>query len=251
MSDSTAISNNAAAESHHEHPPYQRHHFESVEQQADTTNFAMWLFLLTEVMFFGGLFTSYLIMRNWYYPAFVEASHQLNIGWGTANTAVLIMSSFTMAMGVWSAETRRKGALVLCLSLTFVLGLAFLGIKTIEYHEKWEKHHVPGLNWSDASFLNPASDPEVHKDYPGDQPLAPDMAQKAQMYFFLYFAMTGMHALHMIIGISILGFMIVRARAGAYTTGHVTYVENFGLYWHFVDIIWIFLFPLLYLISRH
>jgi cytochrome c oxidase subunit 3 len=251
VSDSTAISNSAAAETHHEHPPYQRHHFETVEQQADTTNFAMWLFLLTEVMFFGGLFTSYLIMRNWYYPAFVEASHQLNIGWGTANTAVLIMSSFTMAMGVWSAETRRKGALVLCLSLTFVLGLAFLGIKTIEYHEKWEKHHVPGLNWSDASFLNPASDPEVHKDYPGDQPLAPDMAQKAQMYFFLYFAMTGMHALHMIIGISILGFMIVRARAGAYTTGHVTYVENFGLYWHFVDIIWIFLFPLLYLISRH
>jgi cytochrome c oxidase subunit 3 len=255
VSDSTAISSSAAAEvgdSHHgEHPPYQRHHFESVEQQFDATNFAMWLFLLTEVMFFGGLFTSYLIMRNWYYPAFVEASHQLNIGWGTANTAVLILSSFTMAMGVWSAETRRKGALVLCLSLTFVLGLVFLGIKTIEYHEKWEKHHVPGLNWSDASFLNPASDPEVHKDYPGDQPLQPDMAQKTEMYFFLYFAMTGMHALHMIIGISILGFMIVRARAGAYTTGHVTYVENFGLYWHFVDIVWIFLFPLLYLISRH
>jgi len=255
VSDSTAISNSAAAEagdSHHgEHPPYQRHHFETVDQQFDATNFAMWLFLLTEVMFFGGLFTAYLIMRNWYYPAFVEGSHQLSIFWGTANTAVLILSSFTMAMGVWSAETRRKGALVLCLSLTFVLGLVFLGIKTIEYHEKWEKHHVPGLNWSDASFLNPASDPEVHKDYPGDQPLQPDMAQKTEMYFFLYFAMTGMHALHMIIGISILGFMIVRARAGAYTTGHVTYVENFGLYWHFVDIVWIFLFPLLYLISRH
>jgi cytochrome c oxidase subunit 3 len=251
VSDSSVTASGAVAglgDSHHgEHPPYQRHHFESVDQQFDATNFAMWLFLLTEIMFFGGLFTAYLIMRNWYYPAFVEASHQLNVGWGTANTGVLILSSFTMAMGVWSAEMRKKGLL---LSITFILGLAFLGIKSIEYHEKWEKHHVPGLNWSDASFVNPASDPEVYKEY-HDKPLAPDMAEKTEMYFFLYFAMTGMHALHMIIGISILGFMLVRARAGAYTTGHVTYVENFGLYWHFVDIVWIFLFPLLYLISRY
>ena len=145
MSDSTTVANGALAEAHHEHPPYQRHHFETVDQQFDATNFAMWLFLLTEIMFFGGLFISYMIMRNWYYPAFVEASHQLNIGWGTANTAVLIISSFTMAMSVWSAEVRKKGALVLCLVLTFILGLAFLGIKTIEYHEKWEKHHVPGI----------------------------------------------------------------------------------------------------------
>jgi cytochrome c oxidase subunit III len=250
VSDSTVTANSDEVETHHEHPSYQRHHFETVAQQFDATNFAMWLFLLTEVMFFGGLFTAYLILRNWYYPAFVEASHQLNIGWGTANTAVLIMSSFTMAMGVWSAEIRRKGLLVLFLLLTFILGLGFLGIKTIEYHEKWVKHHVPGLHWSDSSFLNPASDPEVYNEY-HDAALAPDMAAKTEMYFFLYFAMTGMHALHMIIGIAILTFMLVRARAGDYTTGHVTFVENFGLYWHFVDIIWIFLFPLLYLISRH
>jgi cytochrome c oxidase subunit 3 len=249
VSDSTATAHGAVADAHHEHPAYQRHHFESVEQQADTTNFAMWIFLLTEVMFFGGLFTAYLILRNWYYPAFVAGSHQLNIGWGTANTAVLISSSFTMAMGVWSAEMRRKGALVLCLVLTFILGLGFLGIKTIEYHEKWEKHHIPGLHYSIQSFVNPASDPDIAQYH--DKPLALDMARKTELYFFLYFAMTGMHALHMIIGIAILGFMIFRARAGAYTTGHVTFVENFGLYWHFVDIIWIFLFPLLYLISRH
>jgi cytochrome c oxidase subunit 3 len=249
VSDSPAIANGALAE-HHEHPPYQRHHFQSVEQQADTTNFAMWLFLLTEIMFFGGLFTAYLIFRNWYYPAFVAASHQLNIFWGTANTAVLISSSFTMAMGVWSAEMRKKGTLVLCLVLTFILGLIFLGIKTIEYSEKIEKHHVPGFHYSLQSFINPASDPEIYKEY-HDKPMALDMARHTELYFFLYFAMTGMHALHMIIGIAILGFMIFRARAGAYTTGHVTFVENFGLYWHFVDIIWIFLFPLLYLISRH
>ena len=254
MSDSPAIPHGAQVEAdsaHHEHPSYQRHHFVTFEQQADTTNFAMWLFLLTEIMFFGGLFTAYLIMRNWYYPAFVAASHQLNIGWGTANTAVLITSSFTMAMGVWCAETRRKAGLVLCLGLTFILGLAFLGIKSIEYHEKWEKHHIPGLHYSIKSFVDPASDTEVYKSYPQDTGLQLDMANKTELYFFLYFAMTGMHALHMIIGIAILGFMIFRARAGAYTTGHVTFVENFGLYWHFVDIIWIFLFPLLYLISRH
>jgi cytochrome c oxidase subunit 3 len=232
VSDSPAIAHGAPTEaghSHGEHPAYQRHHFETVEQQADATNFAMWLFLLTEIMFFGGLFTAYLILRNWYYPAFVAASHQLNVGWGTANTAVLITSSFTMAMGVWCSEMRNKSGLVLSLVLTFILGLVFLGIKSIEYHE---------------------SDPETYNEY-HDKPMALDMARHTELYFFLYFAMTGMHAVHMIIGIAILGFMVFRAKAGAYTTGHVTFVENFGLYWHFVDIIWIFLFPLLYLISRH
>jgi cytochrome c oxidase subunit 3 len=253
VSDSQAIAQGAvadAAHGHGEHPPYQRHHFETVDQQADATNFAMWLFLLTEIMFFGGLFTAYLIFRNWYYPAFVAGSHQLNIGWGTANTAVLITSSFTMAMGVWCAELRKKSGLVLCLVLTFLLGLVFLGIKTIEYHEKWEKHHIPGLHYSMKSFTDPASDPEIYAEY-HDKPMALDMARHTELYFFLYFAMTGMHAVHMIIGIAILGYLIVRAQAGDFTTGHVTYIENFGLYWHFVDIIWIFLFPLLYLISRH
>jgi cytochrome c oxidase subunit 3 len=254
VSDNTAIANGAPADAapgvpEHAHPPYQRHHFESMGQQVDATSFAMWLFLLTEIMFFGGLFTAYLIYRNWYYPAFVAGSHQLSILWGTANTAVLITSSFTMAMGVWSAEMRRKGLLTFFLVLTFLLGLVFLGIKTIEYSEKIEKHHVPGFHFSVQSFVDPQSD-EASKAY-GDKPLPLDMARHTEVYFSLYFAMTGMHALHMIIGISILAFMIVRARAGAYTTGHVTFVENFGLYWHFVDIIWIFLFPLLYLISRH
>jgi cytochrome c oxidase subunit 3 len=244
-----AVTGAHAENEHHEHPPYQRHHFDTMDQQVDATSFAMWLFLLTEIMFFGGLFTAYLIYRNWYYPAFVAGSHQLNIWWGTGNTAVLITSSFTMAMGVWCAETKRKAGLVFFLVLTFVLGLAFLGIKTIEYGEKIEKHHVPGFHYSLKSFTNPDSDPEA-KAY-GDKPLPLDMARHTEMYFGLYFAMTGMHALHMIIGICILGFMIVRAQAGAYTTGHVTFVENFGLYWHFVDIVWIFLFPLLYLISRH
>jgi len=252
VSDSTAIAHSphdAPEHGHEEHPAYLRHHFENVEQQADAAGFAMWLFLLTEVMFFGGLFTAYLIYRNWYYPAFVAGSHQLSIPLGGFNTLLLITSSFTMAMGVWCAETRKKQGLVLCLVLTFILGIGFLGIKTIEYKEKIEKHHVPGFHYSLNSFLNPDTDEAAVKA--GDKPLPLDMARHTEVYFSLYFAMTGMHALHMIIGIAILGFMIFRAQAGAYTAGHVTFVENFGLYWHFVDIVWIFLFPLLYLISRH
>jgi cytochrome c oxidase subunit III len=233
------------AEHAHTHPPYLRHHFETVEQQREAASFGMWLFLLTEIMFFGGLFCSYLIFRNWYYPAFVAGSHQLNIFLGTLNTTVLICSSFTMAMAVYSAERRKRKAVVRYLVGTLLLGLVFLGIKADEYHEKWEMHHVPGLNFSVADFT------QVNPKYPDDKPLALDMAEKTQVYFSLYFVMTGMHALHMIIGISLLVILIARAQAGAYTGGHVNTLENFGLYWHFVDIVWIFLFPLLYLISRH
>lgn len=249
MSDSSTIVHGAVAEAHHEHPPYQRHHFETIGQQNDATNFAMWMFLLTEVMFFGGLFTVYMVYRNWYYPAFVAASHQLNWKLGAINSVLLITSSLTMTLGVRNAQLRRKGGLILCLVLTFVLGLVFLGIKGVEYKEKFEKHHFPGANYSMESFVNPSSDPVAVAA--GDKPLPLDIARKTEMYFSLYFAMTGLHALHMLIGMAILIFMIFRARAGAYTTGHSAYVEYFGLYWHFVDIIWIYLFPLLYLINRH
>jgi cytochrome c oxidase subunit 3 len=243
--DSQAIATHPEEHAEHEHSPYLRHHFANLEQQRETSTFGMWLFLLTEIMFFGGLFCAYLIYRNWYYPAFVAGSHQLSIGLGATNTAVLICSSFTMAMAVYSSEMRWRKALVGWLLATIVLGSVFLGIKAVEYHEKWEKHHVPGLNFSAAGFMH--EDP----NYPEDKPLPRDMAEKTQVYFSLYFAMTGMHALHMIIGVSILIILVIRAWGGAYTQGHMTTVENFGLYWHFVDIVWIFLFPLLYLISRH
>ncbi len=246
MDSQTTVSNGIVAEGHavHEHPAHLRHHFETVEQQREASSFGMWLFLLTEIMFFGGLFAAYLIYRNWYYPAFVAGSHQLSIMLGSVNTVVLISSSFTMAMGVYSAEMKNKRNLILALSATLILGLVFLGIKADEYHEKWEKHHIPGANFSIEEFVHPA-------DLTKDKPLAYDMAEKTQMYFFLYFAMTGMHALHMIIGIAILAILLIRAWGGAYTDGHMTTIENFGLYWHFVDIVWIFLFPLLYLISRY
>ncbi|HEX6773738.1 MAG TPA: cytochrome c oxidase subunit 3 family protein [Acidobacteriaceae bacterium] len=227
----------------HDHPAYLRHHFETVEQQKEAASFGMWLFLLTEIMFFGGLFMAYLLYRNWYHDAFVSASNTIGIGLGTTNTAVLIVSSFTMAMGVYCAEKRNRRGLLVSLALTLVLGLVFLGIKSVEYHEKYVEHHIPGAGFSIEDFVHPHDKRDI--------PLSPDVAQHAQIFFFLYFAMTGMHALHMIIGVSILLVLIYRARQGAYTTGHTSTIDNFGLYWHFVDIVWIFLFPLLYLISRH
>jgi cytochrome c oxidase subunit 3 len=234
-----------AAEHEHAVLPQHRHHFATEEQQREAGSFGMWLFLLTEIMFFGGLFFAYLLYRNWYYDAFVAASNQLSIPLGASNTAILITSGFFMALAVWAAEVRKKALLVVFLIFTIVFGVAFLGIKYVEYHEKWEKHHIPGASFDVSEFINPAAYGLSEK------PLPPDAAQKTQMFFFLYFAMTGMHALHMIIGIGLLFWLLARAQRGDFTQGYVAPIENFGLYWHFVDIVWLYLFPLLYLINRH
>lgn len=235
----------------HEHvaSPQHRHHFETEEQQREAGSFGMWLFLLTELMFFGGMFFAYLLYRNWYYDAFVAASNTLVIGWGALNTVILITSGFFMAVGVWAAEVRRQKTLVWMLWLTTLFGVAFLGIKGIEYQQKFADHHVPGANFNVREFINPPVNVKTGKVT--ETPLSPDMAQRTQIYFFLYFAMTGMHALHMIIGIGILFWLIARANRGEFSSGYVAPIENFGLYWHFVDIVWLFLFPLLYLINRH
>ena len=159
------------------HPAYLRHHFVTVDQQRETASFGMWLFLLTEIMFFGGLFMAYLLYRNWYYDAFVAGSNTLGIALGTTNTAVLIMSSFTMAMGVYSAEIRNRKGLLISLSCTIFLGLVFLGIKSVEYHEKYVEHHIPGSSFSVEDFVHPTDKRDV--------PLAPHMAQHAHLFFFL------------------------------------------------------------------
>jgi len=234
-----------AAEHEHVMLPQHRHHFETQEQQREAGTFGMWLFLLTEIMFFGGMFFAYLLYRNWYNPAFVAGSNQLSIPLGTANTAILISSGFFMALAVWAAEVKKKNLLIIYLVLTTLFGLAFLGVKYFEYKEKFELHHIPGASFDVSQFINP------HAYGLKEEPLAPDMAQKTQVFFFLYFAMTGMHALHMIIGIVLLFWLMWRANRGEFTAGYVAPIENFALYWHFVDIVWIFLFPLLYLINRH
>ncbi|MEO6983539.1 MAG: cytochrome c oxidase subunit 3 family protein [Edaphobacter sp.] len=225
--------------------PQHLHHFETERQQREAGTFGMWIFLLTEIMFFGAMFLAYLVYRNWYYDAFVVGSNQLSIPLGATNTAILITSGFFMAMAVWASEVRKKGLLLLFLVLTTFFGLIFLGIKSDEYHEKWEHHHIPGQNFSVAEFVNP------HAYGLNEKPLAPDMAQKTQVFFSLYFCLTGVHALHMLIGIGILFWLMWRARKGDFTEGYVAPIENFALYWHFVDIVWLFLFPLLYLINRH
>jgi len=189
----------------------------------------MWVFLVTEIMFFGGMFTAYVAYRAAYPGAFAAASSHLDLHLGGINTAVLIASSLTMALAVYGAQVGNRNMLIGFLVFTIVLGGVFLGIKAIEYHHKFEDHLVPGHSFS----------------FPGSKPL------NAQLFFSLYFAMTGMHALHMIIGIGLLTFLVVQASRGRFSPEYHSPVEMTGLYWHFVDIVWIFLFPLLYLIDRH
>ena len=205
------------------------HQFDDAEQQHEASWLGMWVFLATEVMFFGGMFLGYTIYRSTYPAAFADASNHLDIGLGTINTAVLIGSSFTMALAVRSAQLGARKPLVLFLILTLVLGALFLGIKFTEYYAKIEENLVPGSNFSFAGPLGRA----------------------AEIFFSFYFAMTGMHALHMIIGLALMTAMIVKAGRGRFSSVYNTPVELVGLYWHFVDIVWIFLFPLLYLVGRH
>jgi cytochrome c oxidase subunit III len=216
------------------------HHFEDLSQQKTASTFGMWVFLVTEIMFFGGLFLAYTIYRELHYQAFVYASHHLDLALGAVNTAVLICSSLTMAMAVHAAALGKRSQIVLFLLLTIALGGVFLGIKFVEYRDKFHAHLVPGPHFSAAEL----------KGHEGG-PLPADEARHAQVFYSLYFAMTGLHATHMIVGIPILATMAWRAHRRRFTPAYYTPVEITGLYWHFVDIVWIFLFPLLYLIGRH
>ena len=220
--------NDALAPAHSQHPAL-AHHFDNLEQQTEAASLGMWVFLLTEILFFGGLFLVYTVYRHIYPGAFTAASHELDITMGTINTAVLIASSLTMALAVHAAQIGSRRLLVLFLLATIVLGSVFLGIKATEYAHKFAEHHVPGPSFQfDAKYFRPA-----------------------QIFFSLYFVMTGLHALHMIVGIGIMLVMTWLAMRGKFSAEYYVPIEISGLYWHFVDIVWIFLFPLLYLIGRH
>ena len=205
-----------------------RHHFADMEQQRDTASFGMWIFLVTEIMFFGGLFLSYMLYRFLYPTAFLEGSRHMNITLGATNTAVLICSSLTMVLAVRAAKLNQRKLTVIFLLVTMLLGLAFMGVKAIEYHEHWVAKEFPG-----PAFQFEGTDP-----------------RHTQIFFSLYWAMTGLHALHMIIGCGMVLFLMINAWRGAYNSEYYNPVEIGGLYWHFVDIVWIWLFPLLYLISH-
>ena len=234
MSDSHATAVDTAVPN-----PELRHHFADMEQQKNSASLGMWLFLVTEIMFFGGLFCAYLIYRLMHFNAFAAGSQTLDIRWGAFNTAVLLVSSVTVVLAVRAAQDGNRNQLVIYLVLTVVLGLTFLGVKAIEYKEKFEHHHVPGPTFA---FNEPFDD--------NGKPV-PVNPKEAELFFSLYFAMTGMHALHMVIGCGLFSVLALLAWKGHYSPGYYTPIENAGLYWHLVDIIWIYLFPLLYLINRH
>ena len=207
-----------------------REQFDTADQQKDASTLGMWVFLITEIMFFGGMFLAYSVYRSSYPVVFAVASSSLNAVIGAVNTAVLLCSSFTMVMAVRAAQLGQRRAILIFLILTLILGMVFLGVKAYEWNEKFVEHHVPG--------------PTFHLE-------GVEMQGPAQIFFSLYFAMTGLHALHMVIGVGLLTWLIIATYRGRFSAQYMTPVDIAGLYWHFVDIIWIFLFPLLYLIDRH
>ncbi len=239
------------ATTHHAtaHPALQ-HHFENMEQQREAGTLGMWVFLVTEIMFFGGMFLAYTLYRYKYPEAFAAASNHLDIKLGATNTVVLIVSSFTMAMAVFSTQVGKRRNSIFFLCATLVLGFTFLGIKAVEYRDKYRDNLIPGQLIAGHPF-NPTvaqhGDTDPHKLH-----LAEGVSvHNVEMFYWIYFAMTGMHALHMIIGAGIITVILIMAWRGKFSPEYHAPVEITGLYWHFVDIVWIFLFPLLYLLGRH
>lgn len=201
--------------------------FESAEQQRESALLGVWTFLATEILFFGGLFLGYIVYRHAYYHSWAVASQKTNVMYGTINTAILLTSSFTMAMGVRAAQQGKNKILFRFLLITILFAIGFMGVKAAEYTEDFREHLVPGHSFS----------------VPG--------APQGELFFVFYWAMTGLHAIHVMVGIGILSTMALLARRQRFTKDYYTPVELSGLYWHFVDIVWIFLYPLIYLVNRH
>jgi cytochrome c oxidase subunit 3 len=210
-----------------ESPAWLREQFDSPQQQQEASRLGMWAFLATEIMFFGGLFVGYIVYRHAFPHAFAAASRHTNLLFGTINTAILLTSSLSMALAVHAAERGETKRLVRNILLTVLLAIGFLGVKALEYTEDFREHLVPGPNFS------------LHGGTGGE------------LFFYFYWAMTGLHALHVLIGIGLLSTIAVMAARGRFSAQYHNPVEVAGLYWHFVDIVWIYLYPLLYLIGRH
>src|SRR5256886_13159236 len=218
----------------------------------------MWIFLVTEVLFFGGLFLTYTINRSAFSTAFGIGSNTLDITLGAGNTVVLIMSSLTMAMAVWSAQVGKKKLVSIFLIATLCLGSVFLGVKAVEYKQKFDHHLIPGRGF-DMKYhpAHPMAGDDLKelalekKEVDEAFAVDPDINFHCQLYFSLYFGMTRLHPLHIISGAGLLIWLIQGAFAGRFTPQYNTPVEIVGLFWHFVGIVWIYLFALLYLIDSH
>lgn len=218
------MSHSASMEGHSSHVA---HHFVDAEQQFDSAKFGMWVFLVTEVLFFGGLFAAYIIFRAWYPDLFTQASTQLDTLMGGLNTIVLIASSLTMALSIRAAQMNNSKATFNYLLATFLLAGAFLVVKYFEYTHKFHIGIFPGKFYTFTEIAHP----------------------KANVFFSIYYMMTGLHGIHVIVGMGLIAWLMVRARKNHFTSAYFTPVEITGLYWHLVDLIWIFLFPLFYLIE--
>ena len=294
------MSAHSETESFHYHEPGLQHQFEDMQQQEESVSIGMWMFLVQEIMFFGGLFTAYLVFRSRYPMAFAAGSNHLDAFWGGLNTLVLIVSSLTMALTVYYAQKNNRNMQVIMILLTMLFGATFLGVKAIEYTDKYNHGLVPVVGWNKripqpAGESHAAAKPcwEVDHNAPaeehpnprgefqfadcslvklamGDSPDANFLTaservgyfsnsqidgnkfrDKVRIFYYLYFVMTGLHALHMVIGLGLMTWLLITAWRGRYNEDYYMPVEMSGLYWHFVDIVWIFLFPLLYLLGRH
>ncbi len=289
---------------HHYHPPGLQHQFDDMKQQEESVSIGMWMFLAQEIMFFGGLFTVYLVFRSRFPMAFAAGSNHLDAFWGGLNTLVLIVSSLTMALTVYYAQRGDRMKQVILIILTMFFGTVFLGVKAIEYTDKYNHGLVPisGWNkrttdsgagakehsslvlpietrveaseaapaieaphsnkrgefqWTDVSLVKEAqeggflTENEKISYFSGGEIDANKFRDKVQIFYWIYFAMTGLHALHMVIGLALMTWLLWKAFQGTFSAEYYSPVEMSGLYWHFVDIVWIFLFPLLYLLGRH
>ncbi|MGQ9913291.1 MAG: cytochrome c oxidase subunit 3 family protein [Thermogutta sp.] len=272
MNESTVlVPQGAPAESgdeHHAHPEYVAHHFDSAEQQFDAGKLGVWVFLLTEILFFSGLFCAYAVYRGNHPEVFVYAHHFLDKNLGALNTAVLIFSSLTMALAVRAAQLEQRRALMAFLIVTLLCAFVFLGVKYVEYRQKWEhgllwagKYHAAAHetnHGSEAASADPSTAVEtraagkatsaVPAELPPSEHTSEEAPRLVGVFFSIYFAMTGLHALHVIGGIGAITWILVRAARGDFNRFYFGPVDYVGLYWHLVDLVWIFLFPLLYLI---
>ncbi|MCB0342190.1 MAG: cytochrome c oxidase subunit 3 family protein [Pseudobdellovibrionaceae bacterium] len=211
------------------------HHFRDAEHEFNTSKFGVWLFLCTEILMFGGLFVAYAIYHNMYPELFQAGAQFLDWRFGALNTVVLLMSSFTMALGIYYSQKNNSKMASLMLTITLICGAIFMGVKYIEYSHKIHEGLLPGKLYS----YQPG--PETH--------LVHELPKNIPMYFSFYFVMTGIHGLHVLIGMGLILWVLLRARKNEFNENYYTPVEGVGLFWHLVDLIWIYLFPLLYLVG--
>jgi cytochrome c oxidase subunit 3 len=283
---------------HHYHPPGLQHQFEDMKQQEESVSIGMWLFLVQEIMFFGGLFTVYLVFRSRFPMAFAAGSNHLDAFWGGLNTIVLIVSSLTMALTVYYAQKGNRNMQVILIIATMFFGSVFLGVKVVEYTDKYNSGLIPVTGWNkvvkespgahtaaaatpcwemghgtEHAYVNPKGDflwadcslvkqAQDHNFLTESERIgyfnpatgvvdANKFRDKVRSFYWIYFAMTGLHALHMIVGLALMAWLLYKAWKNTFSAEYFMPVEMSGLYWHFVDIVWIFLFPLLYLLGRH